>query len=275
MNFFSKTTISLLNLLLWIMLPPIISYAKEDRLVFGTLRMDSSEFGFLAVPDTTFIHENDQPLLQELEASGRDTSQTGGPHNEFEILFDGTNLNKWTGNTTDYVVEDGVLVIYPDRGGKGDLFTKEEFGDFLFEFEFQLTPGANNGLGIRAPLEGSAAFDGIELQIIDNTAEKYKNIEDYQRHGSVYGVIPAKTGFLKPVGEWNYQEVVVKGSRIKVVLNGTVILDGDFEAASKNGTLDGKEHPGLKRKKGHIGFLGHGDVVRFKNIKVRDLGGEN
>lgn len=275
MNFFSKTIISLLSLFLWMMLPPIITYAKEDRLVLDNLRTDSSNLFFLAVPETLLIHENYQSLLQELEASRCDTSQTGGPPNEFEILFDGTNLDKWTGNTTDYVVEDGVLVIYPDRGGKGDLFTKEEFSDFIFQFEFQLTPGANNGLGIRAPLEGVAAFDGIELQIIDNTAEKYRNIEDYQRHGSVYGVIPAKTGFLKPVGQWNYQEVVVKGSWIKVVLNGTVILDGDIEAASKNGTLDGKAHPGLKRKKGHIGFLGHGDVVRFKNIKVRNLAGEN
>jgi hypothetical protein len=213
-------------------------------------------------------------LLEEAQASAQDTSLSKmmERQDDFEILFDGTNLDKWTGNTTDYIVEDGVLVIYPDRGGKGDLFTKKEFSDFIFQFEFQLTPGANNGLGIRAPLEGSAAFDGIELQIIDNTAEKYKNIEDYQRHGSVYGVIPAKTGYLKPVGEWNYQEVVVKGPHIKVILNGTVILDGNVEEASKNGTLDGKEHPGLKRKSGHIGFLGHGDVVKFRNMRVKDLG---
>lgn len=189
----------------------------------------------------------------------------------FEVLFDGRNLDKWTGNTTDYIVEDKVLVIYPDRGGKGDLFTKKEYSDFIFRFEFKLTPGANNGLGIRAPLEGVAAFDGIELQIIDNTAEIYKNIKDYQHHGSVYGVIPAKHGFLKPVGEWNYQEVVVKGPNIKVILNGTVILDGNIEEASKNGTLDGQDHPGLKRKTGHIGFLGHGSVVKFKNIRVKEL----
>ncbi len=193
----------------------------------------------------------------------------------FKVLFDGTNLNQWTGNTTDYIVEDGTLVIYPGRGGKGDLFTKKEFSDFVFRFEFQLTPGANNGLGIRAPLEGVAAYEGMELQIIDNTADKYKNLEKYQYHGSVYGVIPAKRDFLKPVGEWNYQEVVAKGPQIKVILNGNVILDGNIDEASRNGTIDGKEHPGLKREKGHIGFLGHGDVVRFKNIRVKELTGKH
>jgi len=189
----------------------------------------------------------------------------------FQVLFDGTNLDQWTGNTIDYIVENGTLVIYPGRGGKGDLFTKEEFSDFVFRFEFQLTPGANNGLGIRAPLEGVAAYEGMELQIIDNTADKYKTLHEYQYHGSVYGVIPAKRGYLKPVGEWNYQEVIVKGPRVKVILNGHVILNGNIEKASKNGTIDERDHPGLKRDKGHIGFLGHGDVVRFRNIRVKDL----
>ncbi|HYH55006.1 MAG TPA: DUF1080 domain-containing protein, partial [Anseongella sp.] len=163
------------------------------------------------------------------------------------------------------------IVIYPEKGN-GNLFTQKEYGDFNFRFEFQLTPGANNGLGIRAPLKGDAAYEGMELQILDNTADIYKDLEIYQYHGSVYGVIPAKRGFLKPVGEWNQQEVIVKGNRVKVILNGEVILDGDIAEASKNGTLDHREHPGLKRKTGHIGFLGHGSVVRFRNIRIKDLG---
>jgi len=134
-----------------------------------------------------------------------------------------------------------------------------------------LTPGANNGLGIHAPLEGDAAYVGKELQILDNTAEKYANLKKYQYHGSVYGVISAKRGYLKPVGEWNEQIVEVKDSQIKITLNGTTIVDGDYIEASKNGTIDGKEHPGLKRKKGHIGFLGHGDVLYFRNIRILEL----
>lgn len=189
----------------------------------------------------------------------------------FEILFDGNNLDKWVGNKTDYVVEDGVIVIYPDRGGNGNLFTEKEYGDFIFRFEFKLTPGANNGLGIRAPLLGDAAYAGMELQILDNTADIYKNLEQYQYHGSLYGIAAAKKGFLKPVGEWNYQEVRVKGDDIQVILNGTEILNTNIAEAKQKGTLDKREHSGLHRDKGHIGFLGHGDVVYFRNIRVKDL----
>lgn len=192
----------------------------------------------------------------------------------YVLLFNGKTMDDWTGNTQSYIAEDGNIAIHPELGSGGNLFTKEEYSDFDFRFEFQLTPGANNGLGIRAPLEGDAAYVGMELQILDNTADKYKDLHPYQYHGSIYGVVPAKRGFLKPVGEWNYEEVIARGPKIKVILNGTVITDADITDARENGTPDGKAHPGLKRDKGHIGFLGHGDVVRFRNIRVKDLSGQ-
>ncbi|MEC3879913.1 family 16 glycoside hydrolase [Parapedobacter sp. 10938] len=190
----------------------------------------------------------------------------------FEVLFDGTNLDAWTGNTTAYRVSDeGTLAIYPEEGSGGNLYTKDEFADFIYRFEFRLTPGANNGIGIRAPLDGDAAYGGMEIQVLDNTADMYKNLAEYQYHGSVYGVIPAKRGFLKPMGEWNTEEIWIKGNKIKVTLNGTVIVDGDLAEASKNGTLDKKQHPGLMRTSGHIAFLGHGSEVHFRNIRVKRL----
>jgi hypothetical protein len=166
------------------------------------------------------------------------------------------------------------MAIYPSknyRGSNRNLYTKKEYGDFVFRFEFMLTPGANNGLGIRTPLEGDAAYQGMELQILDNDAPIYEKLKVYQYHGSVYGVIPAKRGFLKPVGEWNQQEVIAEGDNIKVILNGTTILDGNIREVAKNGTADGKEHPGLFNIKGHIGFLGHGSIVKFRNIRVKEL----
>lgn len=190
----------------------------------------------------------------------------------FEVLFDGTNMHKWTGNTADYVTEDGNIVIYPSKSYGGNLYTKDQFSDFIFRFQFQLTPGANNGLGIRTPMEGDAAYVGMELQILDNDAPIYANLKPYQYHGSVYGIIPSKRGYLKPLGEWNYQEVVAKGDYIKITLNGTVILEGNIrEATKENGPADGKEHPGLFNEKGHIGFLGHGSVVKFKEIRIKRL----
>ena len=189
----------------------------------------------------------------------------------FDMLFDGSNLNNWIGNKTGYLVDNGTMVVNPAGGSGGNLYTAKEYGDFEYRFEFQLTPGANNGLGIRTPTEGDAAYVGMELQILDNEADIYKNLQAYQYHGSVYGVIPSRRGFLKPVGEWNEEVVMAKGSKIKVILNGQVIMDGDIKEASKNGTADHKEHPGLYNPKGHIGFLGHGSVVRFRNIRVKAL----
>lgn len=189
----------------------------------------------------------------------------------YELLFNGKDLDNWKGNKTDYVVEDNAIAIYPTGKGHGNLYTGKEYSDFIFRFEFQLTPGANNGLGIHAPLNGDAAYGGKEIQILDNTAPVYANLEPYQYHGSVYGIVPAKKGYLKPVGEWNQEEVFVKGDNIRVTLNGTVIVDADLRKATRNGTMDHKDHPGLKRHQGYIGFLGHGTVVRFRNIRVKDL----
>ncbi|MDD2243005.1 MAG: DUF1080 domain-containing protein [Dysgonamonadaceae bacterium] len=189
----------------------------------------------------------------------------------FKVLFDGTNMHSWTGNTKDYVLEDGNIVIYPSQNFGGNLYTKDQYDNFVFRFEFQLTPGANNGLGIRTPMEGDAAYQGMELQILDNESPIYKDLQVYQYHGSVYGVIPAKRGFLKPTGEWNYQEVIANGDNIKVTLNGETILEGNIREAAKNGTADGREHPGLFNKTGHIGFLGHGSIVKFRNIRIKGL----
>jgi len=189
----------------------------------------------------------------------------------FVSLFNGKNLDGWQGNKTDYYAGNGELVVNPKMGGHGNLFTEKEYSDFVFRFEFKLTPGANNGLGIRAPLEGDAAYVGMELQILDNTAPIYANLHEYQYHGSVYGTIAAKRGFLNPVGEWNSEEVIVNGTKIKIILNGEVILDGDIADARENGTKDHKDHPGLKREKGFIGFLGHGSELYFRNIRIKDL----
>jgi HEAT repeat protein len=205
------------------------------------------------------INEKDYNLTAEEKSEG------------FVSLFNGRNLDNWVGNKKSYVPEDGMIVIKPVDDSGGNLYTEKEYSDFVFRFEFQLTPAANNGLGIRAPLTGDAAYVGMELQILDDTDPVYANLQPYQYHGSVYGVIPAKRGFLKPLGEWNYEEVTAKGTRITIVLNGTTIVDGDIAEPRDNGTMDHKDHPGLKNTTGHIGFLGHGSLVKFRNIRIKEL----
>ena len=191
----------------------------------------------------------------------------------FTPLFNGHNLDGWTGDTSGYIVKnEEIMSRIPEPGEHlGNLYTAEEYANFILRFEFKLTPGANNGLGIRTPLTGDAAYVGIELQILENTHEKWAGLEPWQFHGSVYGVAAAERGYQMPPGEWNMQEVVVDGRRIEITLNGHVILDVDLDEVSRGGTIDGRDHPGLNRASGHIGFLGHGDEVAFRNIEIKPL----
>ncbi|HQK77004.1 MAG TPA: DUF1080 domain-containing protein [Candidatus Hydrogenedentes bacterium] len=189
------------------------------------------------------------------------------PEEGFVALFNGVDLTGWEGDTGGYAAEDGLLVCKPG----GNLYTVKDYANFVLRFEFKLMPGANNGLAVRVPMPAHAAYEGMELQILDDTAEKYNELQPYQYHGSIYGVVPAKKGFLRPVGEWNEQEVIAEGRHIVVKLNGEVIVDANIEEASKNGTMDGKEHPGLLRDSGRLGFCGHGDVLYFRNIRVKEL----
>lgn len=189
----------------------------------------------------------------------------------FVSLFDGKSLNGWKlvgGHGPGYIVKDGDIVCPADGGG--NLFTEKEYSNFVFRFEFKTEPGANNGIGIRAPFEGDAAYQGMEIQILDDGNERYKGkIRSEQHHGSIYDVIPARTGFLKPAGEWNQEEIMAKGSHIRVTLNNVIILNADLDDVREEATL--KKHPGLKNKSGHIGFLGHGSLVEFRNIRVKGL----
>ncbi|MCC8170584.1 MAG: DUF1080 domain-containing protein [Parabacteroides sp.] len=189
----------------------------------------------------------------------------------FRVLFDGTNMHEWTGNTRDYVLENGCIVMHPTQSFGGNLYTKNEFADFIYRFEFCLTPAANNGVGIRTPMEGDAAYVGMEVQILDCEHPVYKDITPLQHHGSVYGILPAMEHACNPVGEWNTEEIMACGDRIRVTVNGVVVVDGNIREAVKNGTPDGQEHPGLFNKKGHIGFLGHGSEVKFRNIRIKEL----
>lgn len=185
----------------------------------------------------------------------------------FAWLFDGATLDGWIGDTAGYAVEDGTLASTP--AGR-NIYTAKEYGDFTLRLEFMLTPGANNGIGLRAPTSGDAAYEGIEVQLLDDAHPKYAGIKPWQAHGSVYGVVPAKRGALKPAGEWNEQEIDVQGTRIRVTLNGKLIVDADLYRQAHDGTLDGQPHPGLRRTSGHIGLLGHGDRVLFRRIRIKE-----
>lgn len=212
-------------------------------------------------------------------------AQRGQSEAGFTRLFNGKDLTGWvygkrlgvenkTGHG--YQVENGVLFTTEKDGG--NLFTEKEYADFVLRFDVRLTPNANNGIGIRAPLEGDAAYRGIEIQVLDDTGDKYRELQPAQYHGSVYHMFPAKRGFQKPVGEWNSEEITAQGRRIKVVLNGTTIVDANLDDVKDEALL--KRHRdmsqpegarGIANTKGHIGLLGHGTRVEFRNIRIKEL----
>ncbi len=184
---------------------------------------------------------------------------------DFETLFDGKDLSAWTGAVENYEVVDGAIQCKKGHGGV--LHTKQEYKDFDVAFEFQLPPGGNNGLAIRYPGKGDTAYVGMcELQVLDNTHSRYSKLDKRQYHGSAYGMIAAHRGYLRDVGQWNYQRVSVKGSTIRVELNGTVILDGDLSTVTEY--MASKPHPGKDNEQGYYGFAGHNDPVRFRNVSI-------
>ena len=186
----------------------------------------------------------------------------------FDSIFNGKDLAGWTGATDNYEVRDAAIVCKPGKGGV--LFTDQDYDDFVVRLEFKLPPGGNNGLAIRYPGEGRAAYAGMtELQVLDNRAAKYAKLDPRQYHGSAYGMVPAQRGYLRPAGEWNYQEVTVHGSTIEVELNGTIILKADLGKVTQ--FKDDRAHPGKDLKRGHFGFAGHNDPVMFRNIAIKQL----
>lgn len=204
----------------------------------------------------------------------------------FVRIFNGTDLSGWTGRKDLFYVENGELVFREGKRNYGNLFHEREYKDFVARFDFKLVPNGNNGFAVRAGshcVDGGAlvggnkamadaAYNGMEIQVLDDTGPLKQHLKAWQYHGSIYGVVAAQKGALKPVGEWNHEEVTVIGENVTVVLNGKTILATSVKDLPTDGaTPDGKPHPGLHNSSGYIGFLGHTMPVRFKNIEIKEL----
>lgn len=188
----------------------------------------------------------------------------------FVSIFNGQDFSGWKGPVENYEVKDGAIACKAGKGGT--IYTEEEYADFVVRLEILIPAGSNNGLAIRYPGSGDTAYVGMcELQVLDNDSPKYAKLDARQYHGSAYGMVAAKRGHLKPAGEWNVQEVTVKGSTIKVVLNGVTILDTDLSQVNLDEVMGKKPHPGKDRTSGHFGFAGHNDLVLFRNIRIKKL----
>jgi hypothetical protein len=186
----------------------------------------------------------------------------------FVSVFSGSDLKGWSGAVDNYEVVDGAIRCREGKGGI--LHTADEYANFVVRLQFSTPPSGNNGLAIRTDGKGDPAYDAMcELQVLDSEHANYAKLDARQYHGSAYGMVAAERGFLRPAGQWNFQEVTVNGSSIRVELNGNVILNADLAKVTEY--MGGRPHPGKERKTGYFGFAGHGDAVSFRNISIRRL----
>jgi hypothetical protein len=238
------------------------NYWDRSLPIFARDQIELQNHGNTLYFDNLFVRE-----IPSQEANGILAAQdTAG----FESVFNGTDLSGWKGDVDGFEIVDGAITCKPSQGG--NLFTEKQYADFQARLEFKLPAGGNNGLAIRYSGEGQPHVNGLELQVLDSEHEKYASLDARQYHGSVYGLMPAHRGYLRPTGEWNFQQVTVVGSKIRVELNGTTILDGDL-ADIKEGK-DGAVPEAARRTSGHFGFAGHNDPVAFRNVSIRALPGE-
>nr|WP_256199230.1 DUF1080 domain-containing protein [Verrucomicrobium spinosum] len=209
-------------------------------------------------------------FLREIgtEEANKILSSKGGEG--FKSAFNGKDFTGWAGPVENYEVVDGTIRCKDKKGGT--IYFNEDLKDFQARLEYNVPPGGNNGLAIRYPGNGNTAYVGMtELQVLDNDAPKYAKLDVRQFHGSAYGMVAAQRGYTRPAGEWNFEEVTVKGSTITVELNGTVILNADLSKVDMSTVMANSPHPGKDRTNGFFGFAGHSDPVSFREISLKKL----
>jgi hypothetical protein len=209
-------------------------------------------------------------FVREIDPAEANKILEGNSSQGFKSVFNGRDFTGWAGPTSEYEIVKGAIRCRPGKGGT--IYTTDEYSDFVARLEFKVPPGGNNGLAIRYPGHGDTAYEGMcEIQVLDDNYEKATGemIDPRQAHGSAYGMVPAARGYQRATGQWNFEEVTVQGTKIKVELNGTIILDTDLSKVHE--FMDNGKHPGKDRTKGHFGFAGHNDPVEFRNISIKPL----
>jgi hypothetical protein len=189
----------------------------------------------------------------------------------FRKLYNGRDLSGWhvqNGRAEAWKANGELISCVAPQGGY--LTSDREYGDFVLRLEYRIGPGGNSGVGIRYPRGGHPSSAGMEVQILDDTDPKYRNLKPAQYNCSIYKLSPPKARAANPPGQWNRLEIRCQGPRIIVRLNGTEVqnVNADEHAAPPEPELQ----PLAKRpRRGCIGLQSHGDLVDFRNIEIREL----
>ncbi len=186
----------------------------------------------------------------------------------FQPLFNGSDLAGWVGvggPATNWEVKDGMLSCTGKKGSQW-IATKEEYANFDLRLEFEIPKNGNSGVFIRAPKEGAAWVAGMEIQVLDDHGDKWKNLKPAQFTGSIYAVQAPERRVTKKAGEWQAMRIRCMGTKCDVWINGEHVVKGDLAKLAKT-----HNQPGLKRKSGFIGLQNHASPVHYRNIQIRVL----
>jgi hypothetical protein len=195
------------------------------------------------------------------------------------LLFDGKNAGaslrgyKRADLPAEWKVEDGCIVL---RGTGGDIVTKDQFKDFEFSCDWNVAPGGNSGIMWHVSEEFSYPWEtGPEMQVLDD--ERHGDGKSrLTSAGACYALYPAPEGAVRPAGEWNTAVIRVEGPKVTYLLNGVKTAEFDMSSQEWKDRIKGSKFASMpnfaSRPSGHIALQDHGDVVKYRNLKVRPIG---
>lgn len=216
------------------------------------------------------------------------TNETKGEE-EWEVLFDGTSFDAWKAYLKDgmaehWKIEEGAMVFYPPsdrpKGESYNIVTKENFSDFVLSLEWRVNEGANSGIfwGIKEDAAYGQPYEtGPEIQVLDNQRHPDAKNGDTHQAGALYDMVAPSEDVTKPAGEWNSCEITVNYSEHKgsVKLNGVDVVTFPLDNQEWDAMVSASKFaswPGFgKFHTGKIGLQDHGDIVAYRNIKIKKL----
>ena len=230
--------------------------------------------------------------IQDLKPSAEASANTLTDEEKeagWKLLWDGKTSNGWRSAKSPefpkggWTMRDGVLMIHESGGGEsaaaGDIITTEKYGDFELKLEFKMTPGANSGIKFYVDPnlnQGKGSSIGIEFQILDDLRHPDAKLGKGGNRtiGSLYDLIPApKDKKVKPIGEWNEARILSRGMSVSFWLNGEKTVEFERGTEEWRKLVAGSKYkvwPNFgELKEGHILLQDHGNLVYFRNIKIR------
>jgi len=208
----------------------------------------------------------------------------GAQGDGFKPLFDGKTLDGWRGykkadaSDTRWKVESGLVTLdakdgKDTRGGR-DIISSSTYDQFDLRWDWKVAPGGNSGLKYFV-LEDQTSAIGHEYQMIDDERHADAKIGPHRQTAAFYDVLPAADRPLKPAGEWNSSQVIVKGKHVEHWLNGKRVLQYELDSPELSAAIAKSKFKDIARfgklQKGHILIQDHGDQVTYRNVRIKPL----